>query len=87
MNKNIKLIQWLYFLCVAFFSPTLCAGEINLKRGQIHLNEGNGVFATALDGDYTIVVTVDYDSRSMSAVVVDSSSGVTTCIPSPCNIK
>jgi len=87
MIKHTKLRQCFGVLCITFFSSTLFAGEVNLTRGQIHLNEGNGVFATALDGDYTIVVTVDYDLRSMSAVVVENSSGAKTCVPSPCNTR
>ena len=85
--RQISRLQLSIILCALFFSSTGHAEEINLKRGQIHLNEVNGVFATALDGDYTIVITADYDSRSMSAVVADSSTGASFCLLGPCKNK
>ena len=64
---------------------TVTAETINLQYGDVHLNESTGVFATKLDGDYSIIVTTDWDNQGMSAVIINNETGKTHCIPRPCN--
>ena len=66
-------------------SSAINAENINLDYGDAHLNEWSGVFATKLDGDYTIVVNAYYEDESMSAVIINNETGETHCLPSPCN--
>jgi hypothetical protein len=50
-----------------------------------NLDEYKGLFTTKLDGKYSIVVKADYENQSMTAVVINNSSGETFCLPSACN--
>ena len=74
-------------LVAAFLASSVRAAEINLDYGDVHLNEWTGTFATKLDGDYSIVVSVDYGSNSMSAVVINNVTKETHCLPNPCRYK
>ena len=65
-------------------SSTLISQDINLNYGDAHLNESAGMFATKLDGDYTIVVNTYYKSEAMSAVIINNETGETHCLPNPC---
>ncbi len=66
-------------------SSAINAEDINLNYGDVHLNDSTGIFATKLDGDFTIVVNVVYEDESMSAVIINNETGETHCLPHPCN--
>jgi hypothetical protein len=56
--------------------------EVNgntLNKGDIHMNSFEGFFASNLDGDYSIVLQVEFDSRTMNATVIDNITGKITC--------
>ena len=67
-------------LC-ALIATGLLANEITLKQGDVHLNERTGTFAAKLNGNYTIVLSVDYENESMSATVIDNSTGKIHTLP------
>jgi hypothetical protein len=66
-------------------SSTASAEELDLKSGDIHLNEWTGLFATKLGGDSAIVVNADYENETMNAAVINNVTGETHCLPRPCN--
>ncbi len=62
--------------------------EVNgqtLKKGDVRVDSWNGTFISNLDGDYTIVVNADYDSREVSATIIDNVTNKITCEPYACN--
>ena len=62
--------------------------EVNgkkLEKGGIHINSWEGLFASNLDGDFTIVMNVDYDERSMNATIINNATGDITCLPTACS--
>ena len=77
-------MRWWLTVSLFFVVITASANEIDLKQGDIHLDTWTGVFATKLDGNYSIIVSTDYDQRTMTAVVIDNDTGQTYCLPNPC---
>jgi len=72
-------------ISLLLFTSQVFSDEITLKEGQANLDEYKGLFTTKLDGKYSIVVKADYENQSMTAVVINNSSGETFCLPSACN--
>ena len=69
-------------------NSSLVSEDINLKYGQLNLNQYSGVFATMLRGDYTIVVKTDWNTSSISATVVNNETKDAWCLPeNSCNIN
>lgn len=77
-------MRWKLALILSVAAINANADEIDLKKGDIHLDTWDGVFATKLDGNSSIVVSTDYDQRSMTAVVIDNDTGKTYCLPNSC---
>lgn len=61
--------------------------EEKLEKGDVRINSWEGLFASNLDGDFTIVLNVDYDDRSMNATIINNATGDITCIPTACNYQ
>ena len=62
--------------------------EVNgqtLKKGDVRVDSWSGTFVSNLDGDYTIAVSVDYDSQTINATIIDNVTNKITCVPNACN--
>ena len=62
--------------------------EVNgktINKGDVNVDSYNGTFVSNLDGDYTIVVSADYDSQTMNATIIDNVTNQITCVPYACN--
>jgi hypothetical protein len=59
--------------------------ENTLNKGDVYVNSFDGLFSSNLDGDFSIVIKVDYDSRTMNATVIDNVTQKVTCLPYECN--
>ncbi len=59
--------------------------ENTLNKGDVYVNSFEGLFSSNLDGDFSIVIKVDYDSRTMNATVIDNVTKKVTCLPYECN--
>jgi hypothetical protein len=88
LNKNGISIILVFLMTIGMVAGTKANVEMNgnpLRKGDVHIDPWEGTFASNLDGNYTIVVKVDYDSRTMDAVIIDNITKKATCVPSECN--
>ena len=89
MKNKVKIIV-ISFLTLGLVSAISAQIEVNGKKlnsGDIHINEWEGLFVSNLNGDYSIIINVDYDSRSMSASIIDNETQKVTCLPNDCNYQ
>ncbi len=70
---------------VGLFPTAYAQDDINLNKGDVHINSFNGLFASSLDGWYTTVLNVNYDSRSMTASIINNVTNEIVCVPNACN--
>ena len=80
-----KITLGFLFLIV---NSSLVSEDINLRYGQLTLNQYTGVFATKLKGDHSIIVQTNWNTSSINAVVINNETNDVTCIPeNSCNIN
>lgn len=60
---------------------------VEIEKGQAHLDSQRGTFVSNLDGDYSVIIGVDYDAQSMTATVIDNVTRYTVCMPVECNFQ
>jgi len=77
-------VSWL--IATTLFASSIIANAepINLKPGDVHLNEATGTFASQLAGDFSIIVSTDYENEAMDAVVINNETEEIFCLPIPC---
>ena len=81
--RNILFIGLMFGLVSVIYAQR----EINMEKGDVHINSREGLFVSNLDGDFTIVLNVDYDDRSMNATIINNATDDIACIPTACNYQ
>ena len=74
-------------LTIGLATATSAQIEVNgqkMGKGDVIVNSWSGTFVSNLDGDYTIVVNADYESRGMSATIIDNVTKEIRCVPVEC---
>jgi hypothetical protein len=88
--RGVWTMRLMLLLALTIGLVTTLSAEIEvngqkIKKGDVNVNSWTGTFVSNLDGDYTIVVSADYDSREMNATIIDNVTNKITCVPNACN--
>ena len=77
----------IFALTIGLVTTLSAQVEVNgetINKGQVRVDSFNGSFVANLDGDYTIVLQIDYDSKTMNATVINNDTSQITCVPRAC---